>query len=67
MLTVHRQMGEHGNPAGYPGVAPTVYIIVRVFKLGTRDVGLRVYLDPDVMRREGRLIFTGETWSVRPA
>ncbi|OCL02139.1 hypothetical protein AOQ84DRAFT_424260 [Glonium stellatum] len=43
-----------------------VYVIFRVFNLGQGGVGLRVYVDPDVMRMKGELSFTAETWSVVP-
>ncbi|CAG9997117.1 unnamed protein product [Clonostachys byssicola] len=43
-----------------------VYMILRVFWLDSNNIGMRVYLDPEHMRQEGGLIFTGETWSIIP-
>ncbi|CAH0058483.1 unnamed protein product [Clonostachys solani] len=43
-----------------------VYMILRVFWLDSNNIGMRVYLDPEQMRQEGGLIFTGETWSIIP-
>ncbi|KAK4233161.1 hypothetical protein C8A03DRAFT_19707 [Achaetomium macrosporum] len=42
----------------------TVYVIVRVFNLGTDNPGLRVLVDPENMRRRNELSFTAELWSV---
>uniref|UniRef100_L2FL52 Ino80 chromatin remodeling complex protein n=1 Tax=Colletotrichum fructicola (strain Nara gc5) TaxID=1213859 RepID=L2FL52_COLFN len=44
----------------------TVYVIFRVYNLGQKDIGLKVYVDPETLRLAGRLKFTGETWSVVP-
>ncbi|KAK7222154.1 hypothetical protein V2G26_010157 [Clonostachys chloroleuca] len=43
-----------------------IYMILRVFWLDSHNIGMRVYLDPEQMRQEGGLIFTGETWSITP-
>jgi hypothetical protein len=48
-------------------VTPTVYMIIRVFNVGTQDINLRAYLDPETLRQGGQLVFTEETWSVVPA
>ena len=45
----------------------TVYVIFRVFNVDKYSVDLRVYMDPEVMRRRGDLSFTGEKWSIVPA
>lgn len=42
----------------------TVYVIFRVFRLGSDNVGLKVLVDPEGMRQRGELSFTAETWSV---
>ncbi|KAF0329343.1 ino80 chromatin remodeling complex protein [Colletotrichum asianum] len=44
----------------------TMYVIFRVYNLGQKDIGLKVYVDPETLRLAGRLKFTGETWSVVP-
>lgn len=42
-----------------------IYIIFRVFNIGTDSVGMKVYVDPERMRRR-HLVFTAETWSIVP-
>lgn len=53
-----------------PGSEPTeddrVYMIFRVFKVTSGNIGMEVYFDPEKLRQERRLIFTADTWSVRP-
>ncbi|KAJ0306261.1 hypothetical protein COL516b_004717 [Colletotrichum fioriniae] len=44
----------------------TVYVIFRVYNLGQANMGLKVYLDPETLRRSEQLKFTAETWSVIP-
>jgi hypothetical protein len=48
------------------GQLDQVYVIFRVFNLGRDDIGVRVLVDPEAMRQENQLLFTSETWSVRP-
>lgn len=43
-----------------------VYLILRVFDIRGQTPGLKVYLDPEQLRLDGGLLFTGETWSVVP-
>ncbi|KAJ5263150.1 hypothetical protein N7478_010755 [Penicillium angulare] len=43
-----------------------VYLIIRVFDIRGPDIGMCVYLDPEQLRLDGGLVFTGETWSVVP-
>ena len=44
-----------------------IYVIFRVFDLYKDSIDMRVYMDPDIMRQRGDLIFTAESWSVVPA
>ena len=44
--------------------ATEVYVILRVFNLGRRDMDMRIYVDPATMRREKKLIFQAESYSV---
>jgi hypothetical protein len=39
---------------------------MRVFDLESNNPGLKVYMDPEQMRLDGMLEFTGESWSVVP-
>ncbi|KAH6699334.1 hypothetical protein EV126DRAFT_364840 [Verticillium dahliae] len=44
-----------------------VYTLLRVFSIERGGIGLCVYMDPERLRADGRLEFTGETWSVVPS
>jgi len=44
----------------------TIYAIFRVYWVGQENMGLEIYLDPESLRRSGRLKFEGEVWSVVP-
>ncbi|ORY68490.1 uncharacterized protein BCR38DRAFT_521547 [Pseudomassariella vexata] len=44
----------------------TVYVVFRVSKVGSREMALNVYVDPDVMQQNGELEFAAEQWSVVP-
>lgn len=44
-----------------------VYVIFRVYNLGQQGMRVKVYVDPEVMRVRGELLFTAEGWSVVPA
>lgn len=43
-----------------------VYVIFRVFNVGSRDwpLGLKVYLDPEALRQSGQLVFSAGKWTV---
>ncbi|KAK5994782.1 hypothetical protein PT974_03165 [Cladobotryum mycophilum] len=43
-----------------------VYMILRVFEIESSEINMRVYLDPEQLRLDESLLFTGETWSVVP-
>ncbi|KAJ6063689.1 hypothetical protein N7499_012369 [Penicillium canescens] len=44
-----------------------VYMILRVFDIRGDNIGMSVYLDPEQLRLDGGLVFTGETWSIVPS
>ncbi|KAL1877359.1 hypothetical protein VTK73DRAFT_8654 [Phialemonium thermophilum] len=46
------------------GHTDSLYVIVRVFNLGTDAASFKVLVDPESMRQRGELAFTAETWSV---
>lgn len=54
------------NNALVPRVGTDLYVIFRVYKLGQDGMGLQIYLDPERLRQQGKLVFTGERWSVTP-
>ncbi|ESZ98908.1 hypothetical protein SBOR_0766 [Sclerotinia borealis F-4128] len=41
-----------------------VYLIARVFKLGARGMGFKLYLDPADLRRKGQLKFTSDKYII---
>ena len=59
---------SHHSAASRADVEPekeNIYMIVRVFGLGSDFVGYKVLVDPESMRRRGELAFTApESWSV---
>ena len=45
--------------------APTqIYVILRVFKLGQKGMGVKVIVDPETKRRNGELNFEAESHTV---
>jgi hypothetical protein len=55
-------MGTMHGRGGYS----EVYLILRVFDIRGPNIGMCVYFDPEQLRLDGGLVFTGETWSVVP-
>lgn len=43
-----------------------LYIIFRVYRLYSSHVGVRLYVDPVKLKKEGRLCFSAENWRVVP-
>ena len=43
-----------------------VYMILRVYDLGQDEIGLRIYLDPETLRRNNSLKFMAESYCVQP-
>lgn len=56
-------MQDKSNTAGGRRTE-NLYVIFRVFNLGSDSVGLKVLVDPESMRQRGELVFTTETWAV---
>jgi hypothetical protein len=48
------------------GVANRIYLIARVYALGTSGMGLKLYLDPANLRRERQLQFKADKYLVTP-
>jgi hypothetical protein len=46
---------------------PEIYVIFRVYYLGKEGMGLKIYVDPEGLRQEQRLIFSPESYSVYPS
>jgi len=63
-LTFLPQMQDKSNRNGQVRTTESLYIIFRIFRLGSDDVGIRVLVDPESMRRRGELTFTTATWTV---
>ncbi|KAI0424953.1 hypothetical protein F5Y09DRAFT_118782 [Xylaria sp. FL1042] len=60
----YRRMQNNTNQQNH--ASATIYVIFRVYWLGQDNVGLRIYLDPESLRRTHQLEFTSELWSVVP-
>jgi hypothetical protein len=43
-----------------------VYALFRVYGLNSGHVGVKIYIDPEAARKDGRLEFDVESWSVTP-
>ena len=43
-----------------------IYVVFRVFNLGQEPIGMRLYVDPDVIRARRELLFTAESWTIVP-
>lgn len=43
-----------------------IYMILRVFRVQSEMIGMSIYMDPEQLRLDGDLVFTGESWSVVP-
>ncbi|RSL50813.1 hypothetical protein CEP53_008668 [Fusarium sp. AF-6] len=43
-----------------------IYVVFRVYEVEKTTVQLRVYVNPARLEGSGRLVYTAETWSVRP-
>lgn len=48
------------------GAATEVYIVMRVFNLGQDNIGVRLYVDPGTMERNGMLNFEPASYIVTP-
>lgn len=44
----------------------SIYAIFRVFNMTKGSLGVKVYVDPDQMRRDGELKFEVDKWTVVP-
>lgn len=61
------QMKDTSNGASGSINQGRIYVVCRVFNLYKDSIGVQVYMDPDVMRRRGDLIFAADGWTVVPA
>ncbi|KAF4340028.1 hypothetical protein FBEOM_6067 [Fusarium beomiforme] len=60
------KMQENSNTTLSPATSPTVYLIARVSNVDKSNVEVKLYVDPEKLRQDGSLVFTGETWSIVP-
>jgi hypothetical protein len=44
-----------------------IYIIFRVYQLNKETMGVRIYIDPESLRQQGRLVFTADSYNVVPS
>ncbi|RSL86654.1 hypothetical protein CEP52_015760 [Fusarium oligoseptatum] len=62
----YQRMQENTNTTLSPMVSPVIYLVARVSNVDKPNVEVKLYVDPEKLRQEGSLVFTGETWSVVP-
>jgi hypothetical protein len=43
-----------------------LYVLFRVYGLKSGHVGVKIYIDPEAARKDGRLEFEAESWIVTP-
>lgn len=60
-------MQEMSNGETQSNNMDMVYVIFRVYNLGQQGMRMKVYVDTEMMRVRGELLFTVEGWSVVPA
>ncbi|KAF9772494.1 hypothetical protein IL306_009798 [Fusarium sp. DS 682] len=62
----YQRMQENSNTTLSPATLPTIYLIARVSNVDKSNVEVKLYVDPEKLRKDGSLVFTGETWSIVP-
>ncbi|KAI8691937.1 hypothetical protein NCS56_00187800 [Fusarium sp. Ph1] len=62
----YQRMQENTNTTLSPMVSPIIYLVARVSNVDKPNVEVKLYVDPEKLRQDGSLVFTGETWSVVP-
>ncbi|KNG81405.1 hypothetical protein ANOM_010513, partial [Aspergillus nomiae NRRL 13137] len=62
----YERMQSFSGGASGSGGSENIYIIFRVFNIGTNSVAMKVYVDPERMRTNQHLLFTAENWSIVP-
>ncbi|OQV07282.1 hypothetical protein CLAIMM_11737 [Cladophialophora immunda] len=60
----YKMMQMYTNSNANSRRTENIYVIFRVFNLGTDSIGLKVLVDPESVRQRGELTFTAATWSV---
>ncbi|KAK5625070.1 hypothetical protein RRF57_000786 [Xylaria bambusicola] len=63
-----QRMGEHTISLAVLSDSrhPTIYVVFRVFNVDKDSIGVKIYVDPDKLRRDGALVFTEQVYSVTP-
>ncbi|KAI1353752.1 hypothetical protein F5Y01DRAFT_50390 [Xylaria sp. FL0043] len=61
-----QRMREHVNAIDSSTDDPTIYIIFRVFNVDRDSIGVKLYLDPEKLRRNGLLVFREQVYCVTP-
>ncbi|CAM1500468.1 Fc.00g096300.m01.CDS01 [Cosmosporella sp. VM-42] len=62
----YQRMKQFSDATKSPMKSPTVYVIFRVFNIDSASSEVKVYVNPEEMRKDGTLVFTEEAWSVTP-
>lgn len=57
---MERMRIDHSSPGN------EIYVVFRVYNLGKNGMGVKLYVDPESLRQSNELVFTPESYSVRP-
>jgi len=66
VLTITQMQELSGGNAQSSHERKQLYILFRVYGLDSGRVSMKVYVDPEIARRDGRLEFEPENWTVAP-
>jgi hypothetical protein len=59
-------MQSFGNSENTATQRRKVYILFRVHGLESGQVGLRIFIDLEALRKSGDLVFEAQSWTVTP-
>ncbi|KAF2797582.1 hypothetical protein K505DRAFT_372354 [Melanomma pulvis-pyrius CBS 109.77] len=59
----YRRMQEYSTPLPSSTQRPKIYMIARVSNLQERDIDMRIYMDPETLRKNNKLRFR-QVWAV---
>jgi hypothetical protein len=55
-----------GGGAHLPYQKKKVYVLFRVYGLESGRIGVKIYVDPEIARKDGQLEFEADGWTVTP-
>lgn len=64
IFTDREQMESMKLSGQIPRTKDEIYLILRIYKLGQKGMGMRILLDPATLEQEGHLVFEPESYTV---